>query len=187
MMDKPRIEKAFSEILAAIGENPSREGLRDTPRRIADMYEDIFAGLDQDPSAVLNVFYQESHEEIVIVKDIPLYSICEHHFLPFHGLAHIGYIPKNGRIVGISKLARVLDILSRRPQLQERLTTQLADILMEKLDPLGVIVVIKAEHMCMSMRGVKKPGSMTVTSAIRGLFEHDAPAKAEALQLFESR
>ncbi|MDD2717890.1 MAG: GTP cyclohydrolase I FolE [Candidatus Wallbacteria bacterium] len=180
-----KIENAFRVILEAIGENPDREGLKDTPSRIARMYDEFFWGLKANPEDALNVFFQEDHEEIVLIRDIPLYSICEHHFLPFHGNAHIAYIPKNGRITGLSKLARVLDVLAHRPQLQERLTSQVADILMKKLKPQGVLVVIEAEHMCMSMRGVKKPGSITVTSAIRGIFEKDAPARAEALKLIK--
>lgn len=179
------IEESFRKILMAIGEDVNREGLCGTPGRIARMYEELFWGLSADPEEVLNVFFHEDHEDIIIVRDIPLYSICEHHFLPFHGSAHIAYIPAGGRITGISKLARVVDILAHRPQLQERLTSQTADILMKKISPQGVIVIIEAEHMCMSMRGIKKPGSVTVTSAIRGIFETDAPARAEALKLLK--
>ncbi|MGF7058147.1 GTP cyclohydrolase I FolE [Brassicibacter mesophilus] len=183
-MDKPRIEAAVREILAAIGEDPDREGLRDTPRRIAKMYEEIFAGLEQDPRKHLEVYFQEEqHEELVLVKDIPFYSMCEHHFAPFFGKAHVGYLPKNGKLTGLSKLARVVDTVAKRPQLQERLTATIADTMMEVLDPYGVIVVIEAEHMCMTMRGIKKPGSKTVTSAVRGLFNNDAKARAEAMSL----
>jgi len=182
-MDLKRIEKSFFEILNAMGEDVKREGLLDTPKRVARMYEELFWGLNVDPKSVLSAIFNENHDEIVIVKDIPLYSMCEHHFLPFHGAAHIAYIPKNGRITGISKLARVVDVLSHRPQLQERLTSQTADTIFEVLDPMGVIVIIEAEHMCMTMRGINKPGSITVTSAIRGIFEEDAPARAEVLNL----
>lgn len=183
-MDKPRIEKAVREILEAIGEDPDREGLRDTPKRIAKMYEEIFAGLKEDPGKHLEIYFQdETHEELVLVKDIPFYSMCEHHFAPFFGKAHVGYLPKNGKLTGLSKLARVVDTVAKRPQLQERLTATIAETLMEKLDPHGVIVVVEAEHMCMTMRGVKKSGSKTVTSAVRGLFNRDAKARAEAMSL----
>lgn len=184
-MNRDIIEESFYNILKAIGENPERQGLKNTPKRIARMYEELFWGIDVDPLSVLDVFFDEDHDEIIIVKDIPLYSMCEHHFLPFLGKAHIAYIPENGRITGLSKLARVVDILTHRPQLQERLTTQIADTLMKGLKPLGVIVIVEAEHMCMGMRGVKKPGTITVTSAIRGIFEEDAPARAEALSLIK--
>lgn len=183
-MDKPRIEKAVREILEAIGEDPDREGLRDTPKRIAKMYEEIFAGLKEDPGKHLEIYFQdETHEELVLVKDIPFYSMCEHHFAPFFGKAHVGYLPKNGKLTGLSKLARVVDTVAKRPQLQERLTATIAETLMEKLDPHGVIVVVEAEHMCMTMRGIKKSGSKTVTSAVRGLFNKDAKARAEAMSL----
>lgn len=183
-MDKQRIEKAVREILEAIGEDADREGLRDTPRRIAKMYEEIFAGLTEDPRKHLEIYFQdETHEELVLVKDIPFYSMCEHHFAPFFGKAHVGYLPKNGKLTGLSKLARVVDTVAKRPQLQERLTATIAETLVEKLDPHGVIVVVEAEHMCMTMRGVKKSGSKTVTSAVRGLFNKDAKARAEAMSL----
>lgn len=183
-MDKQRIEKAVREILEAIGENPDREGLKDTPRRIAKMYEEIFSGLNEDPRKHLEIYFQdEKHEEMVLVKDIPFYSTCEHHFAPFFGKAHVGYLPKNGKLTGLSKLARVVETVARRPQLQERLTATVAETLMEKLEPHGVIVVVEAEHMCMTMRGIKKPGSKTVTSAVRGLFNKDAKARAEAMSL----
>ncbi|MDP3732803.1 MAG: GTP cyclohydrolase I FolE, partial [Candidatus Omnitrophota bacterium] len=169
-MDKKKIEKAVREILRAIGEDPRRKGILDTPRRVAEMYEEIFSGLKQDPKKELEVILDQKHEEIILLKGIPLYSICEHHLLPFLGKAHIAYIPKGGRVTGLSKLARVVDILSKRPQVQERLTTQIAEIIMSKLKPQGCMVVIEAEHMCMSMRGVKKPGTLTVTSAVRGIF-----------------
>ncbi len=183
-MDKERIEKAVREILEAIGENPNREGLIDTPKRIANMYEEIFSGLNEDPRKHLKIFFQEEqHEEMVLVKDISFYSVCEHHLVPFFGKVHVGYLPKGGKLTGLSKLARVVETVSKRPQIQERLTTTIADVLMEELTPYGVIVVVEAEHMCMTMRGVKKPGSQTVTSAVRGLFNKDAKARAEAMSL----
>lgn len=180
--DTARMRKAVREIITAIGENPDREGLAETPRRVADMYAEVFAGLHQDPADVLRVGFEEGHQEMVIVKEIPFYSMCEHHFLPFHGVAHVGYIP-NGRVVGLSKLARALEILARRPQLQERLSTQLADAIMSTLEPAGVGVVVKAEHLCMTMRGIRKPGSITVTSAMRGVFRRDAATRAEFMAL----
>lgn len=185
-MDKAKIEKAVREILEAIGENPDREGLLDTPKRIAKMYEEIFSGLEEDPGKHLEVYFQDDqHEELVLVKDIPFYSMCEHHLVPFYGKAHVGYIPKGGRLTGLSKLARVVDTIAKRPQLQERLTSTIADTLMEKLDPYGVIVVVEAEHMCMTMRGVKKQGSQTLTSAVRGIFQKDSKSRAEAMSLIQ--
>jgi len=181
-VDQERIARAVREILEAIGEDPAREGLRETPRRIAEMYEELFAGLHQDPREVLTTGFQESHREMVILKNIPFYSLCEHHFLPFHGRAHVGYVPE-GRIAGASKIARAVDILARRPQLQERLTGQIADAIMEGLSPDGVAVVIEAEHLCMTMRGVQKPGTTLVTSAIRGGFRRRAVTRAEFLAL----
>jgi GTP cyclohydrolase I len=179
LIDQARIEKAVAEIIAAINENPLREGLSDTPSRIAEMYSEVFSGVDVDPREVLAIsFEEEEHEEMVVLKNTPFYSMCEHHFLPFHGLAHVGYIP-SGRLVGISKLARVVEILARRPQLQERLTGQIADSIMEALQPHGVGVVIEAEHLCMTMRGIRKPGSRLVTSANRGLFRRNAATRAE--------
>jgi GTP cyclohydrolase IA len=181
-VDKPRIERAVREILEAIGEDPEREGLRYTPRRIAEMYEEIFAGLHDNPCRHLVTAFEAEHDEMVMVRDIPLYSVCEHHLIPFHGRAHVAYIPgEDGRITGLSKLARLVDGLAQRPQVQERLTTQIADALMEALEPLGVFVVIEAEHLCMSMRGIKKPGSLTVTSAVRGIFKDNAATRAEAM------
>lgn len=182
-MDKKKIEKAVRLILEAIGENPQRAGLRGTPARVAAMYEEIFTGLGKDPGEVLRVSIEEGYDEIVLVKDIPLYSICEHHLLPFLGKAHVAYIPRGKRVTGLSKLARVVDILSQRPQLQERLTTSIAETLMKKLCPKGVLVVIEAEHLCMSMRGVKKSGALTVTSAVRGIFKENEKTRAEALNL----
>ena len=181
-VDQERVARAVREILEAIGEDPTREGLRETPRRIAEMYEELFAGLHQDPREVLTTGFQESHREMVILKNIPFYSLCEHHFLPFHGRAHVGYVPE-GRIAGASKIARAVDILARRPQLQERLTGQIADAIMEGLSPDGVAVVIEAEHLCMTMRGVQKPGTTLVTSAIRGGFRRRAVTRAEFLAL----
>lgn len=182
--DTARIRKAVREIIQAVGEDPEREGLRDTPRRVADMYAEVFAGLKQDPEDVLRVGFEEGHQEMVIVKDIPFYSMCEHHFLPFFGVAHVGYIP-NGRVVGLSKLARALEILARRPQLQERLTSQLADAIMRSLEPSGVGIVISASHLCMTMRGIRKPGSQTITSAMRGVFQRGASTRAEFMSLID--
>jgi GTP cyclohydrolase IA len=184
-MNKNKIEKAVRQILEAIGENPKRKDLLETPRRVADMYEEIFSGIKQDPEKELEVILEQKHHEIILLRGIPLYSVCEHHLLPFTGRVNIAYIPKNGRVTGLSKLARVVDILSRRPQVQERLTTQIAEIIMGKLNPLGVMVVIEAEHLCMSMRGVKKPGVMTVTSAVRGIFKENQKTRSEALALMK--
>ncbi len=185
-MDKKKIERAIRDILTAIGEDPQRKDLLDTPQRVAEMYEEIFAGITCDPAKELEVILEQRHDEIVLLKGIPLYSICEHHLLPFLGKANVAYIPKNGRVTGLSKLARVVDILARRPQVQERLTTQIADLIMRKLKPRGCMVVIEAEHMCMSMRGVKKPGTLTVTSAVRGIFQENEKTRAEALALMKS-
>ena len=184
MIDQDRIKRAVHEILIAIGEDPSREGIKETPRRIAEMYAEVFSGMKEDPREVLSVGFEEGHNEMVILKDIPFYSMCEHHLLPFYGMAHIGYIP-NGRVVGASKLGRVVEILAKRPQLQERLTTQIADTIVEALQPQGVAVVIEAEHMCMTMRGVKQPGSNIVTSAMRGSFRTRAVTRAEFLSLIK--
>ncbi len=181
-MDHARIQAAVNELLAAIGEDPKREGLLDTPRRIADMYVEIFGGLEIDPTEYLNVGFEVAHDEMVILRDIPFYSMCEHHFLPFHGEAHVGYVP-DGRVVGISKLARVVEAFARRPQIQEQLTSQVAEAIMEALQPDGVAVVIEAEHLCMTMRGVKKPGSRMVTSAMRGQFKRSSVTRAEFLSL----
>ena len=183
-MDKEKIKRAVRDILEAIGEDPDREGLKETPDRVARMYEEIFCGIFQDPREHLKVtFPEESHEEMVIVKDIPFYSCCEHHLVPFFGKAHVVYIPKGGRLTGLSKLARVVETIAKRPQLQERIATETADIIMEELRPYGVMVVIEAEHMCMTMRGVKKPGSKTVTSAVRGVFAKDIATRTEAMNL----
>lgn len=183
MIDQEKIETAVKMILEAIGENPDREGLRDTPKRVARMYQEIFCGLHDDPSRHLQVLFTEDHEEMVLVKDIPFYSMCEHHLLPFFGKAHVAYIPRKGKITGLSKLARTVEMIAKRPQLQERLTSSIADMIMETLKPLGVMVVVEAEHMCMTMRGVKKPGSMTLTSAVRGLFKSNEATRAEAFSL----
>lgn len=182
-MDKKRIEKAVREILAAVGEDPRRSDLKDTPRRVAEMYEEILSGIKKDPAKELEVVFEKEHDEIVLLKGIPLYSICEHHLLPFIGTAHVAYIPSNNKVTGLSKIARVVDIFSKRLQVQERLTTDIADTIMKKLTPKGVLVVIEAEHLCMSMRGVKKPGVLTITSAVRGVFRQNEKTRAEALSL----
>ena len=181
-IDRARVERAVRELLLAIGEDPERDGLVRTPTRVADMYTEIFAGLEEDPAAHLTVRFDADHDEMVMVRDIPLYSTGEHHLVPFIGKAHVAYIPgDDGRITGLSKLARLVDGFARRPQVQERLTTQIADTIDEVLNPKGVLVVIEAEHLCMSMRGVRKPGSLTVTSAVRGLFKSNAATRAEAM------
>jgi GTP cyclohydrolase I len=183
-MDLVRIERAVKEILEAIGEDPDRDGLVHTPRRVAEMYAEIASGLHEDPARHLTVMFEAGHDEMVMVKDIPLYSICEHHLVPFHGRAHVAYIPgESGRITGLSKLARMVEGFARRPQVQERLTTQIADALVDALQPRGAFVVIEAEHLCMSMRGVRKPGSLTVTSAVRGLFKDSPATRAEAMSV----
>ena len=182
-VDIERIEAAVAEILEALGEDPQRDGLLRTPARVAKMYAEVFAGLREDPEHHIEVKLEAGHDEMVMVKDIPFYSMCEHHLLPFHGQAHVAYVPgEEGKITGLSKLARLVEAYARRPQVQERLTSQVADKLMQALDPRGALVVIEAEHLCMSMRGVQKPGSLTLTSAVRGLFLSDA-TRAEALQL----
>src|ERR1043166_688893 len=186
-VDKGRIEKAVREILEAIGEEPERHGLVRTPSRVAEMYAEVCAGLSQDPASHLVVTFEADHDEMVLVRDIALYSICEHHLVPFHGRAHVAYIPgDDGRITGLSKLARLVDGFAKRPQVQERLTTQIADALVEALAPRGAFVMIEAEHLCMSMRGVRKPGTLTVTSAVRGLFKESAATRAEVMALLGS-
>lgn len=188
MIDSARIEGAITSIIEAIGENPQREGLLDTPRRIAEMYAELFSGLGKDPKEELATGFEEGHREMVIIKDIPFYSMCEHHLLPFYGVAHVGYIPNaGGRVVGASKLARVVEVVARQPQLQERMTTQIADVILESLRPDGVAVVIEAEHLCMIMRGIKKPGANVVTSANRGLFRNKPATRAEFLSLVLSK
>jgi len=184
-MDKSKIKKAVKMILEAVGDDQSRADLKKTPERVADMYEEIFSGISKDPAKELEVLLSEKHDEIVLLKGIPLYSMCEHHLLPFVGKAHIAYVPKNNKVTGLSKLARVVEILSKRLQVQERLTTEIADVVMKKLKPMGVMVIIEAEHLCMSMRGVKKPGVSTITSAVRGIFKENSKTRAETLALIK--
>jgi GTP cyclohydrolase I len=182
-VDVERVKAAVTELLAAVGEEPGREGLRDTPARVAAMYQEIFAGLGEAPERHLTLTFAAEHDEMVMVRDIPFASVCEHHLVPFIGRAHVAYIPaEDGRITGLSKLARLVDAYARRPQVQERMTTQIADTIEAVLDPRGVVVVVEAEHLCMSMRGVKKPGTLTITSAVRGLFRTDPRTRAEAMQ-----
>jgi GTP cyclohydrolase I len=182
-VDFNKIEEAVRMILEAIGEDPNREGLLDTPKRVAKMYAEVFSGLGKNPEDELSAIFNEMHEEVVIVKDIPFYSMCEHHLVPFFGKAHVAYIPTNGRVTGLSKLARIVETIARQPQLQERITSTIADTLVNKLEPKGVAVIVEAEHMCMTMRGVKKPGSSTITTAVRGLYQEDAAARAEVFSL----
>ncbi len=183
-MDRARIERAVRMIIEAIGDDPEREGVQDTPARVAEMYEEIFAGIGRDPQELISVVRGAEHDEMIMVKDIPLYSVCEHHLLPWVGKAHVAYIPsKDGRITGLSKIARVVDLCAKRLQVQERLTTEIADAIERALEPRGVFVVIEAEHLCMTMRGIRKPGSRTVTSAVRGLFRSDARTRQEAMNL----
>lgn len=182
-MDLKKIEKGVKLILEGVDEDPTRAGLQETPKRVARMFTEILGGKNEDPAEHLRVVHQEKHDEMVLIKNIPLYSMCEHHLLPFAGVAHVAYIPKGGRIVGLSKIARVLDILSRRLQVQERLTKEIADLIAIHLKPLGVMVVIEAEHMCMSMRGAKKPKSSTITSAVRGSFRTSSVTRSEAMTL----
>ncbi len=184
-MDKKKIAKAIRMVLEAVGENPKRKDLVGTPERVADMYEEILSGMKQNPAKELEVLLSEGHDEVVLLKDIPLFSICEHHLLPFIGKVHVAYVPQGNRVTGLSKLARVVDILAKRLQVQERLTTQIADVIMKKLRPKGVMVVIEAEHLCLSMRGVKKPGITTVTSAVRGIFRTNPKTRAETLALIK--
>ena len=187
-VDQPRVEAAVRELLLAIGEDPDREGLRQTPARVARSYAEIYAGLHTDPADVLSTTFDENHDELVLVKGIPLYSTCEHHLVTWHGTAAVGYIPgADGRITGLSKLARVVDLYAKRPQVQERLTSQVADAVVSRLQPRGVIVVIEAEHLCMAMRGVRKPGTRTMTSAVRGIFKSDPRTRSEALSLILGR
>jgi GTP cyclohydrolase I len=187
-VDQGRVEAAVKELLEAIGEDPSRDGLAKTPARVASMYQELFSGLFDDPAQHLTVTFAAEHDEMVMVRDIPFASLCEHHLVPFIGRAHVAYIPADdGRITGLSKLARLVDGFARRLQVQERMTTQIADAIEAALDPRGVLVVVEAEHLCMSMRGVKKPGTLTVTSAVRGLFRRDAATRAEAMQFVHGR
>src|SRR4051794_14338049 len=183
-VDQARVAAAVRELLLAVGEDPDRPGLQDTPARVARAYAETFAGLGQDPYDVLSTTFDENHDELVLVKDIPLYSTCEHHLVPFHGMAHVGYIPgEDGRVTGLSKLARLVEVYARRPQVQERMTSQIADALNDVLKPRGVLVVIEAEHLCMAMRGVRKPGAVTVTSAVRGIFRDNPATRSEAMSL----
>jgi GTP cyclohydrolase I len=187
-VDQARAEAAVRELLIAVGEDPDRPGLQETPARVARAYTEIFAGLWQDPYEALTATFDEDHDELVLVKDIPMYSTCEHHLVPFHGVAHVGYIPGlDGKVTGLSKLARLVEVYARRPQVQERMTAQIADALQEVLKPRGTLVVIEAEHLCMAMRGVRKPGSRTVTSAVRGIFRENASTRAEAMSLVLGR
>ena len=186
-VDLERIEAAVHEILVAIGEDPERDGLKDTPKRVARMYAEIFSGLHEDPGDHLKVVFEADHDEMVMVRDIPVYSVCEHHLVPWFGHAHVAYIPNDdGRITGLSKLARLVDGFSKRPQVQERLTTQVADCIQSVLEPRGVLVVVEAEHLCMAMRGVRKPGATTVTSAVRGLMRDSVAARNEAMSFIRS-
>jgi GTP cyclohydrolase I len=182
-MDLPKIESAVRDILEAIGEDPDREGLKDTPQRVARMYAEVFAGLHRDISKDIKVFHEEGNDEMILIGDIPFYSMCEHHLLPFHGKAHVVYIPKDGKIFGLSKVARIVDTLSRKPQLQEKLTSEIADAIEKAVDARSVCVVLEAEHLCMTMRGIRKPGSKTVTSAMRGGCRSDIRTRNEALAL----
>jgi GTP cyclohydrolase IA len=187
-LDPERVEKAVTELLLAIGEDPEREGLQATPRRVASMYEELFAGLDEDPAKYLTVTFAAEHDEMVMVRDIPFASLCEHHLIPFIGRTHVAYIPgDDGRITGLSKLARLVDAYAKRLQVQERMTAQIADTLMDTLGPRGALVVVEAEHLCMSMRGVRKPGTLTVTSALRGIFKDDPRTRAEAMAFVHGR
>jgi GTP cyclohydrolase I len=188
MVNQDKIKLAMASMIEAIGEDPLREGIKDTPRRVAEMYAELFSGLDIDPKAELAVNFEEGYEEMVILKDIPFYSMCEHHLLPFYGLAHVGYIPSpGGRVVGVSKLARVVEICARRPQLQERMTQQIADAIFEALQPDGVAVAIRAEHLCMVMRGIKKPGTTVITSSVRGTFRSKVATRSEFLSLIQGK
>lgn len=182
-MDKQRIESAVREILLAIGEDPDREGLQETPKRVANMYAEIFSGLEDDPKRHLKIFNESENDEMVVVRDIPMYSMCEHHLLPFVGKAHIAYIPCDGKVIGLSKLARIVDGFSKKPQIQERLTSQIADFLEENLSPKGIAVVVEAEHLCMTMRGARAAGAKTQTYALRGIMRKDARTRAEAMSL----
>ncbi|WP_353855410.1 GTP cyclohydrolase I FolE [Bacillus sp. Bos-x628] len=185
-INKELIERAVRDILKAIGENPDREGLLDTPKRVAKMYEEVFSGLNEDPKEHFKTIFGEDHEELVLVKDIAFHSMCEHHLVPFYGKAHVAYIPRGGKVTGLSKLARAVEAVAKRPQLQERITSTIADSMVETLNPHGVMIVVEAEHMCMTMRGVKKPGAKTVTSAVRGTFANSAAARAEVLSLIKN-
>lgn len=184
--DYDKLEQAVTMILEAVGEDPSREGLLDTPKRVAKMYAEVFEGLHKDPREYFKTVFNENHDEVVLVKDIPFQSMCEHHLVPFYGKAHIAYIPRDGVVAGLSKLARAVETTSRRPQLQERITSTVADAMMEMLNPIGVYVLIEAEHMCMTMRGIRKPGAKTITTVARGIYEHDDIKRAEILSLIRN-
>ncbi|PID16659.1 GTP cyclohydrolase I FolE [Sporosarcina sp. P34] len=184
--DINKLEQAVTMILEAIGEDPTREGLLETPKRVAKMYQEVFEGLNKDPGEYFDTVFHENHDEVVLVKDIPFYSMCEHHLVPFFGVAHVAYIPRNGVVAGLSKLARAVETAARRPQLQERITSSVADAMMEKLNPHGVYIIIEAEHMCMTMRGIKKPGAKTITTVARGVYEHDDVKRAEILSLIRT-
>lgn len=185
-VDHAKIEEAVRLILEAVGENPDREGLQDTPKRVAKMYAEVFSGLHTDPKDYFKTVFEEQYEELVLVKDIPFYSMCEHHLVPFFGHAHVAYLPKGGKVTGLSKLARAVETVARRPQLQERITNEVANAIMEMLEPHGAMVIVEAEHMCMAMRGVKKPGAKTVTTAARGRYENDSQLRTELLALIRS-
>ena len=188
MFDEAEIKKAVTSIIKAIGDDPNREGLVETPRRVAEMYAELFMGIDKDPREELKIGFEEGHHEMVVIRDIPFYSMCEHHLLPFYGVAHVGYIPNvGGRVIGASKLARVVDIVAKRPQLQERMTSQIADAIDEGISPEGVGVVVQAEHLCMVMRGIKKPGSTIITSVVRGTFRRRSNTRAEFFSLLQSK
>ncbi|EHI69843.1 GTP cyclohydrolase I FolE [Streptococcus ictaluri] len=186
-INKEKAEAAIYQFLEAIGENPDREGLLDTPKRVAKMYAEMFSGLEKDPKEEFTAVFTEHHEDVVIVKDIPFYSMCEHHLVPFYGKAHIAYLPSDGRVTGLSKLARAVEVASKKPQLQERLTSQVADALVEALNPKGVFVMIEAEHMCMTMRGIKKPGSKTITTTARGLYKENREERRDIMDLILHR
>jgi GTP cyclohydrolase I len=187
-MDQQQIKDSVRQILLSIGEDPDREGLKETPRRVAEMYKEIFSGLEADPIKELAVGFELGHHEMILLKDIPFYSMCEHHMLPFYGVAHVAYIPnEEGRVVGISKIARVVDIIARKPQIQERMVSEIADAINDGLKPLGVAVVVQAEHMCMIMRGIKKPGTSVITSALRGAFKNNPTTRAEFMSLIQSK
>ncbi len=185
MVNQEKAEKAIYQLLEAIGEDPQREGLLETPKRVAKMYAEMFSGLEENPKDQFTAVFSENHEEVVLVKDIPFYSMCEHHLVPFYGVAHVAYLPSQGKVTGLSKLARAVEVASKRPQLQERLTEQVAKALEEALNPKGVFVMVEAEHMCMTMRGIKKPGSKTVTTVARGLFKEDRDQRQELLTLIK--
>lgn len=184
-IDYKKMEQAVTMILEAIGEDPAREGLLDTPKRVAKMYAEVFEGLHEDPKKYFETVFHENHDEVVLVKDIPFHSMCEHHLVPFYGHAHIAYIPRDGVVAGLSKLARAVETTARRPQLQERITSTVAEVMMEMLNPLGVYVVIEAEHMCMTMRGIRKPGAKTMTTVAKGIYEHDDIKRAEILSMIK--